>query len=121
MSTKFTDPNGVADRSVYTIKGGQHGFFGIDPTIDLSNALVFAKDRTGAEERIRIMEHPNAYSLDALAVRIVKAWETGDVAPVLAQYDFIVECGGEGMTREAIESIASGHIDQAFEVSAPRM
>lgn len=59
-------------------------------------------------EGIRIASHPNGFSCDVLAKRLMTAWETGtleDRKHAVAQFDYILDCGGKG-ERAVILSLA---------------
>lgn len=50
-------------------------------------------------EGVRVASHPNGFSCDVLAKRILRAWETGapeDQKHAMAQFDYILDCGGTG-------------------------
>ena len=50
--------------------------------------------------------HPNGYSCKELANRIIEAWEKrGTAEYALKQFDYILDCGGLGKKRSAIEWI----------------
>lgn len=63
-------------------------------------------------ETLCLASHPNGYSCHALAERILAVWR-GDwtVAHAMAQFDYIIACGGEGEAREVVERIVRGTSD----------
>ncbi len=51
--------------------------------------------------------HPNGFSCHALATRIMKAWENGDVENAAAQAQYILDCGGMCIGLSSIRAIAT--------------
>lgn len=57
-------------------------------------------------EFILIAAHPNGFSCDELGKRIIDVWnKKGDVNRAMAQFDYILDCGGLGMKRSSMEAI----------------
>jgi len=96
---------------VYRPKIGQHGTFETRPLHEIDTHGLFYSAPAGAVDHgpMLIAMHPNGYSCDELAKRIIAAWR-GETPPerALDQFDFILACGGMGKSRSAIEHIASG-------------
>ena len=92
------------DRQVLTPKAGKFGTFETRPLPDLDTHGLFFARVAGefAGLPMLIAMHPNGYSCDELAKRILAAWEGGDQARALAQFDYILQCGGLGSSRDAI-------------------
>lgn len=79
---------------------GAHGTFQVRPLPDLDTHGLFFDDQL-------LVTHPNGYSSHSLAERILAVWAgSRDVAYVMEQYDYILQCGGLGRSRGAIEQIA---------------
>lgn len=102
-----------ASREVYETKQGKHGSFQTRPVAELdTHGLFFARNEGEfAGVYILIASHPNGYSCDHLAKRILEAWEPQDprsVGRALEQFDYILSCGGMGKSRTAIEYITKG-------------
>ena len=82
---------------------GPHGALQVRPLPELDTYGLFFGDG------LLLATHPNGYSCHALAERILAAWSgVRDVAYVLAQFDYILACGGLGRQRDSIEHIARG-------------
>lgn len=78
---------------------GQHGAFQVRPLPELDTYGLFFDDSL-------IATHPNGYSCHSLAERTLAVWEGArDEAYAMAQFDYILSCGGLGRARTAIEYI----------------
>ncbi len=95
---------------VYAPKVGAHGTFETRPLAELDTHGLFYARATGefAGRFILIASHPNGYTCDELARRIIAAWNGGPVERALQQFDFALDCGGTGKRRETIEQITRG-------------
>jgi hypothetical protein len=116
-----------AGRDTYHAKEGKYGSFETRPMTELdTHGLYFAYGSTEiAKSYVLIASHPNGYSCDELAKRMVSGWATGDTKWAMEQFDYILACGGRGIDRETVEGIANGlfegalDLDLANEMSRP--
>ena len=94
----------------YKDKPGKFGTFQTRPLPDLNTHGLFYASNSGdyAGQYGMIAMHPNGYSCDELAARIIAAWECGDTSRAMAQAQFILDCGGMLRSMGAIEFIAKG-------------
>ncbi len=91
---------------VYLSKRGEHGDFETRPLPDLDTHGLFYAPR-GHTFRLIAM-HPNGYSCDELAKRILDAWESGKPERALQQADYILKCGGLSIDLDAMRRLAQG-------------
>jgi len=100
-----------SDRFVLQAKSGKHGTFETRALPDLdTHGLFYARAKGDyAGHFILIAMHPNGYSCDALAKRILDAWE-GKSTPERAmdQYRYILDCGGMGKSENSMQYIVNG-------------
>lgn len=78
-----------------------HGTFQVRPLPELDTYGLYLDKRL-------LVTHPNGYSCHGLASRLMEVW--GGLRPAeyaLEQFDYILTCGGLGIQRAAIESIAN--------------
>lgn len=78
-----------------------HGTFHVRPLPELDTHGLYLDKRL-------LVTHPNGFSCHGLAERLMQVW--GGQRPVeyaLEQFDYILTCGGLGIQRAAIESIAN--------------
>lgn len=116
-----------AGQGTYRVKEGLHGSFETRPLADLdTHGLYFACGSGETAKRyVLIASHPNGYSCDELAKRMIHGWTTGETKRAMEQFDYILACGGKGIDREAIEDIANGRfkgdleLDLATEMARP--
>lgn len=96
----------------YHTRTGANGMFQTRPLEELDTHGLYyrhgARDADNDEGYVLIIAHPNGYSCDELAKRIVKAWNSGDRDRAMAQFDYILTCGGKGLERDIIEGILEG-------------
>lgn len=86
---------------------GVHGTLQVRPLPEEDTYGLFLN------EKQILAKKSNGYSCHALAERILLAWRgERDVAYALAQFDYILECGGEVMPRDAFEHIVRGMPDR---------
>lgn len=97
------------DATVLKAKTGLHGSFETRVLPDLDTHGLFFARNTGefAGSFMLIATHANGYSCDELAKRLIAAWESGDTERALAQFDYVLACGGMGMSRDRIEYLAA--------------
>jgi hypothetical protein len=82
---------------------GVHGTLQVRPLPEEDTYGLFLDDKQVLAKK------SNGYSCHALAERILLAWRgERDVAYAMAQFDYILECGGSGLPRDAIEHIVRG-------------
>ena len=82
---------------------GPHGTFQVRPLPELDTYGLFFN------ERQLLAMHPNGYSCHNLAERILAVWAGSRKEEyALAQFDYILTCGGLGANRGSIEFIARG-------------
>lgn len=108
-----------AEANTYKVKSGEYGVFQTRPLIEQdTHVLYFAKseDDLGANE-ILVVEHPNGYSCDNLAGRIIKSWSDKNLDYPLAQFDYILRCGGSGAGRTVVQDIIEGRIEAVLSSS----
>lgn len=80
---------------------GLHGTFQVRPLPELDTHGLYLDNRL-------LVTHPNGYSCYALAERLMLVWGSArDVGYAMEQFDYIMTCGGMGIQRAAIESIAN--------------
>lgn len=101
-------PSGGPD--VYRSKRGAHGDFETRPLPDLDTHGLFYARNSGdyAGQFILVAMHPNGYSCDELAKRILAAWESGKPERALQQADYILKCGGLSKDTETMRRLAQG-------------
>jgi hypothetical protein len=90
----------------------QKGIYGtlqvrVLPELDTHGLFLYDGPHYNSEQLLAM--HPNGYSCNALAERILAAW-SGDrsVSYAMEQFDYILACGGMGRSRASIEYVASG-------------
>lgn len=82
---------------------GAHGKLQVRPLPELDTFGLFLDDT------VLLVTHPNGYSCHELATRMVAAWkDASTLYRAMAQFDYILSCGGLGKQRESIEFIAQG-------------
>lgn len=82
---------------------GAHGTFQVRPLPNRGTYGLFLDD-----EQL-LVTHPTGHLCHCLAERILKAWAgTGTVEHAMAQFDFILRCGGMGRSRAIILFFARG-------------
>ncbi|OWZ90417.1 hypothetical protein B9J07_27920 [Sinorhizobium sp. LM21] len=96
-----------ADSRTYEIKQGKHGNFQTRALPELDTHGLFFDSGDGHGFQL-IASHPNGFSCDELAKRIIDAWEKNNAwtsAKAITQFDYILDCGGIGRKRVRIEDI----------------
>jgi hypothetical protein len=96
------------------VKAGVYGSFETRPIEEHDTHGLFYSHGHGETggEFVLIASHPNGYSCDELAKRMIAAWATGDGhRRALDQFDYILVCGGLGVERAAIEDLAEGNFE----------
>jgi hypothetical protein len=84
-------------------KTGEHGTLQVRPLPELDTYGLFFNETS------LLAMHPNGYSCHGLAERILAAWNgERSVDYAMAQFDYILDCGGAGKKRDSIEFIARG-------------
>ena len=71
---------------------------------------------TGADHlSLLLAMHANVYSCEELLRRTLKAWEdpAARLNRAMAQFDFIIRCGGLGIAREAFACVLRGEAANA--------
>lgn len=99
-----------SDRFVLQVKSGKFGSFTTKALPDLDTHGLFWARNYGeyAGYEMLIAMHPNGYSCDELAKRIIAAWDTGDTARAFDQVNYILDCGGMAQSPTRMESIIKG-------------
>lgn len=100
-----------AGAETYRAKEGKFGTFETRPMLDAdSHGLFYARNYGDyAGSFILIAMHPNGYSCDNLAMRILAAWEDESaVNRAIEQFDYILVCGGLGQSRESVLALING-------------
>lgn len=104
---------------------GLHGVLQVRPMPEADTYGLFFTDKDGTS---CLAQHSNGYSCHNLAVRLVDVWSgKREPAYALAQFDYILSCGGLGKGRESIVHIAMGLPENEMatpierEESLPRM
>lgn len=91
-----------SEPSILQLMPGQHGTFQVRALAELDTHGLFCDARL-------IATHPNGYSCHELAKRVLSVWRgEQDVAYAMAQFDYLLDCGGLGMLRSHVERIARG-------------
>lgn len=96
-----------ASLGTYEIKQGAHGSFQTRPLPELDTHGLFHDDGRGYGFQL-IASHPNGYSCDELAARIIATWRDHNAvtaARAISQFDYILDCGGMGVKRVRIEDL----------------
>lgn len=95
---------------VYKEKTGKFGSFQTRPLPDLDTHGLFYARNSGefAGKFILIAMHSNGHSCDALAKRIINAWETKDPERAMEQAQYILDCGGMMKSLTTMRYIAVG-------------
>lgn len=96
--------------TTYREKMGKFGTFQTRPMPDLdTHALFYAPNRGDyAGQYSLIAMHPNGYTCDELALRMIAAWDSGDTSRALAQAEYVTACGGLSKGMRAFEVLAAG-------------
>lgn len=69
-----------------------------------THALYFKHPDNG--DFCMLVSHPNGFSCDELGKRIIDVWnKKGNVDRAMAQFDYILDCGGLGVKRSSVEAI----------------
>jgi len=100
-----------AGAETYRAKEGKFGTFEIRPILDAdSHGLFYARNYGDcAGTFILIAMHPNGYSCDNLAERIIAAWNNeGAANRAIQQFDYILACGGLTESRENVFALING-------------
>lgn len=94
----------------YRDKVGKFGTFQTRALPDLGTHGLFYARSAGdfAGQFSLVAMHPNGYSCDDLAARIIAAWETGDADRAMAQAHYILDCGGLCRSVAAMDRLAKG-------------
>lgn len=97
---------------------GHHGVFEVRALPDLDTHGLFYKRGNVPEGQLVAMHdacliamHSNGHSCKELGKRIAASWmfsNSGTREHALAQFDYILACGGMGMSRTAMEHIVAG-------------
>jgi hypothetical protein len=104
---------------VYGVKPGLHGSFETRPLEEHDTHGLFYSHGVGETggEFVLIASHPNGYSCDELAKRMIAAWAGGDGhRRALDQFDYILACGGVGVERAVIEDMVEGNFDETVAI-----
>lgn len=98
---------------VYGVKRGLYGSFETRPLEERDTHGLYYSHGTepDAGELVLIASHPNGYSCDELAKRMIIAWAEHERERALQQFDYILACGGSGVDRSVIEDLAGGVFD----------
>jgi hypothetical protein len=115
-----------AGPTTYKRKEGSHGAFETRPLDELDTHGLYFIPKPGVlpVEEALIASHPNGFSCDNLAQRMIDGWSSGDAERAMDQFDYILACGGEGLDRDTLDKIAKGlieDIDFTGEVSRPAL
>lgn len=96
-------------RETYARKTGLRGMFETRPLPDLDTHGLFFAPSEGefAGHYQLIASHPNGFTCDELAKRIIAAWAGGSPDRALEQFDYALACGGLGVRRQAIEYLCN--------------
>lgn len=100
-----------SDRFVLQAKSGLHGTFETRALPELDTHGLFYARSNGefAGHFILIAMHPNGYSCDELAKRILDAWKCESTPErAVQQHQYILDCGGLGQSISRIESLVNG-------------
>lgn len=102
-----------AGRDTYQTKKGIHGSFETRPMTELDTHGLYFACGAGetAKSYVLIASHPNGFSCDELARRMIQGWATDNMQKAMEQFDYILACGGKGIARETIEEIANGRFE----------
>lgn len=104
-----------SDGQILQPMAGVHGTLQVKPLLEIESYGLFYTHEIqapvgGAMQTIMassmIASHPNGYSCHNLAQRILAAWSNPTEAMIdraLAQFDYILSCGGLGIVRGAME------------------
>jgi len=96
---------------IYRPKVGKYGTFETRPLADLDTHGLFYTRLEGPHAGVAILiaSHPNGYSCNVLAERLLSAWD-GKLSKsrALEQFDYILSCGGIGKARDTIDAIGDG-------------
>lgn len=92
---------------------GVHGVFEVRPLPELDTHGLFYARKNGehAGTFMLIAMHPNGHSCKVLGQRIAASWQfpnSGTREHAMAQFDYLLACGGMGMSRTAMELIVAG-------------
>lgn len=98
---------------VYGVKPGLYGSFETRPLEEHDTHGLYYSHGTGpqAGDFVLIASHPNGYSCDELAKRMISAWVGDGQERALQQFDYILACGGAGVDRTVIEDLTDGVFD----------
>ena len=92
-----------------TILKPLNGLHGLLQVIPIPEADTYGLFFTAKDGKSCLAQHSNGYSCHNLAVRLVDVWSgKREQAYALAQFDYILSCGGLGKSRESIAHIAAG-------------
>jgi len=92
-----------SDPSILMPRKGEHGTLQVRPLPELDTYGLFFN------ETQLIATHANGYSCHSLGERILAVWQgERDLSYAMAQFDYILSCGGLGLKRESVEYFARG-------------
>lgn len=95
-----------SDTTILRPLSGLHGVLQVRPIPEADTYGLFFAYNDGTS---CIAQHSNGYSCHNLAVRLIEVWAgKREPAYALAQFDYIIACGGLGKARESIAHIAEG-------------
>lgn len=104
-----------AGATTYVDKVGKFGTFQTRALADLDTHGLFYARNEGewAGKFILLAMHPNGYTCDALATRIVTAWgdaegKSNDAKWALEQAQYILDCGGLARRMDTFEQLIKG-------------
>lgn len=101
--------------TTYEDKVGKFGTFQTRPIVDLDTHGLFYARNAGdyAGKFILLATHPNGYTCDALAKRIINAWgdsegKSAEEKDALDQVQYILDCGGLARHMGTFEQVIKG-------------